>query len=71
MADLVTTADLRTVRDQMGGHCIGGTHAWFKHHGLDWRRFVQEGLPEADLLATGDTLCQHLVDAARRRREGA
>jgi hypothetical protein len=46
---------------------------FFARHGLDWRRFVFEGLPAAELEATGDAMALAVVAAAKEReaREAA
>lgn len=63
----VTVAHLRGVPgfSQRGGFCLVGARAWFGRQGLDWRRFVRQGI-EADVLeATRDPMAQALVNHAR------
>lgn len=38
------------------GYCGTGCRAWFAAHGLSWSDFVEHGLPEEVLAATGDVL---------------
>ncbi|MFN4064623.1 MAG: hypothetical protein ACK4JA_10505 [Parazoarcus communis] len=63
MSDLIVThADMRAL-----GYCNRGARAWFAQHRLDWSRFLEEGLPATDLLATGDHLAQAVVEVASQR----
>lgn len=57
-----TLADLRAA-----GACLSGARAFFGRHGLDWTRFRREGLPLADLRATGDGAAAHVIAAAEAR----
>lgn len=41
--------------------CVSGSREFFKRHNLDWDKFVREGLPEEELLATGDAMCECMV----------
>lgn len=59
---IVRLEDMRALR-----YCSGGAREWFKRHGLDWTRFVLEGLPEEELLATGDGMALAVVERARER----
>jgi hypothetical protein len=59
--DLVITID-----DVMAaGHCARGTRRWFDSHGLDFRKFLKQGIPAADMAATGDALG---IDVVNRKR---
>lgn len=58
----VTIDDVRAV-----GLCVNGSRAWFSRHGLDFRAFLQSGLPAADILATGDAMALRAVEQARAR----
>jgi hypothetical protein len=49
-------------------HCIHGTRAWFKAHGLDWNVFLTEGLPAETFEAT-DHLGFEVAQVARREAE--
>jgi hypothetical protein len=59
---IVTHADMRSL-----GYCNRGAREWFTRHGLDWSRFIDEGLPADVLLATGDSMAQDVVQVASRR----
>lgn len=62
MADeIITINDIRRA-----GHCVNGARSWFSLHGLDFRKFVREGISAETLLATGDQLA---FDVVNRRRE--
>lgn len=45
--------------------CAGGARAFFRRYGLDWGRFLREGIPADELEATGDALAARVVAAAR------
>jgi hypothetical protein len=47
------------------GYCVLGARDWFRRHGLDWRGFVRNGIPETDLLATGDALARRVIERKR------
>jgi hypothetical protein len=52
------------------GFCRSGARAWFAAHGLDWRAFVKDGLPEETLAATGDALALAVIEWARDQEAG-
>lgn len=45
--------------------CSRGSRAFFERHGLDWQRFLREGIPASELLATGDAMANQVVEVAR------
>lgn len=45
---VVTIQDVRRA-----GFCVAGTRDWFRGTDLDFKAFLDSGLPAADLLATG------------------
>lgn len=45
--------------------CAGGARAFFQRYGLDWGRFLREGIPAEQLEATGDALAARVVAMAR------
>lgn len=51
-------------------YCAKGLRAFCRRHGLDFRRFLDEGLPAEDFLKTGDSMAVALVEAAKRREQG-
>ena len=54
---LITVAHMRELH-----YCVYGTKKCAKRHNLDWRKFVREGIPAKDLLATGDAMAEKIVD---------
>lgn len=59
---LVTHGDMRSL-----GYCNRGAREWFARHQLDWSQFIDQGLPAPLLLATGDSMAEDVVAAARAR----
>lgn len=53
---VITITDVRRA-----GYCARGTKPWFQTHGLDFRAFLKDGLPAADLLATGCGLVERVI----------
>lgn len=47
--------------------CSRGARGFFKRHGMDWDKFLAEGLPEEEFIRTGDALAMQVVEAARKR----
>jgi hypothetical protein len=47
--------------------CSRGAREFFVKHGLDWRGFLAEGLPEEDFINTQDAMALHLVEVANGR----
>ena len=64
MSVIVTMKDIRACR-----MCSGGTREFFKRHGMDWNKFIKDGLPEEEFIATGDSMAMQVVEAARGRQE--
>lgn len=64
MTVIVTMKDIRSCK-----MCSGGTRAFFTRHGMDWNKFLKEGLPEDQFIATGDAMAMKVVEAARGRQE--
>lgn len=46
-------------------YCVNGAEKFFKRHGLDWRKFVMEGIDANELLATDDYMAIRLVEKAK------
>lgn len=69
---IVTVEHMRTVPGlgPTPGYCVKSSRAWFRRHGLDWRRFVREGIDAEQLLATGDALAARVVEHARKLADG-
>lgn len=64
---IVTIQHLHTVPTwtTRTGYCARQSRAFFASHGLDWLRFVREGIPAQQLLDTDNALAAHLVQHAR------
>ena len=68
---LVTVLDWHSVRDTNGRPwCTKGAKLWAKTHNMDFDKFVREGLPASQFIATGDAIAMEFVEAARRNRNG-
>lgn len=52
------------------GYCNRGARAFFERHGLDWRRFLAEGLPAEQIERTGDAMALKAVERARKEHDG-
>lgn len=65
---IVTLKDVRTAR-----LCLRGARGWFARHRLDYRAFVERGLPADVLAATGCEMARRAIAEAERRlaREAA
>jgi hypothetical protein len=62
---IVTIEDVR-----LAGLCIPGARLWCRRHGIDWHRFLKEGVEAARLVETRDAMAARAVEQARRRRNG-
>ena len=51
------------------GYCSGGVRTFFARHGLDYGAFLQEGVSEDDLRATGDGMALAAIEEARNGRK--
>lgn len=47
--------------------CSHGTRQFFRRHGLDYQKFLSEGLPAETIEATGDAMALQVVEVARGR----
>lgn len=54
---IVTVTEVRRA-----GHCVRGAREWFEAHGLDFAKFLSQGIDEDEFLATGDALAQQVVE---------
>lgn len=52
------------------GMCVRGAKVWAQRHGLDFRKFLSEGIPVEVIDATKDALGKKVADAAREDAEG-
>lgn len=49
--------------------CSRGARAFFERHGLDWSKFLSEGLPVEQIEATGDAMALQVAKVARNGRK--
>jgi hypothetical protein len=49
--------------------CSRGTRDFFKRHGMDWSKFLKEGLPASEFERTGDAMALKVVEVARGRQQ--
>lgn len=49
--------------------CSRGTREFFKRHGMDWSKFIKEGLPSSEFERTGDAMALQVVEVARGRQQ--
>lgn len=68
---LVTASHLHTA-PRMGGEgfCEPAAQRFFRRYGLDWERFVREGIPARELIATGNGLALRVVAHAQAEAAG-
>lgn len=62
MTVIVKMVDIRAAK-----LCSNGARGFFQRQGLDWNKFLSEGLPEELFIATGDANAMRVVEAARAR----
>lgn len=51
------------------GHCVRGAQLWATNNNIDWRRFLRDGVPATELLATGDGQAMQVLDHIIRLRK--
>jgi len=51
------------------GYCSRGMRSFAARHRLDWEKFLTDGIPEEELLATGDDMARQVVEHAHRMEE--
>lgn len=52
------------------GYClIPGGRDWAKHHGVDWRDFIKNGIPVSVLREVNDPMCQRVIAKAVQEQE--
>lgn len=62
---ILTITDIRRV------YCVAGAKEWFESYGLDFRHFLQNGIPASDMLGRGDDgLIQRIIDAKKEFEHG-
>jgi len=61
---IIYMSDIRAAR-----MCSRGTRDFFKRHGMDWNKFLKEGLPVEQVINTGDPMAMQVVEVARGRKQ--
>jgi len=59
---IVVQQDMRALQ-----YCSRGVREFFRLHGLDYGKFLQEGIPAEELEATGDAMAKAVAEVARGR----
>lgn len=49
------------------GYCMKSVRPWFARHGIDFQKFVRDGVDESVLLATDDEFARNAVANAKKR----
>jgi hypothetical protein len=67
---MITPESLKISMDdcRKAGHCASGVRRWFGEQHLDFRAFMADGIPAADMLATGDAQGRQVVARTVQRR---
>lgn len=60
---IITPTDLLRVN-----YCALGTRMWFRKIGLNWEKFLHQGLPSNEIINTGDAMAIDLIDKIRKSR---
>ena len=55
---------ITTTHFRKANYCVRLSREFCKRHGLDWDKFIRQGLPEEELIATGDHMAIRLVEIA-------
>lgn len=61
---IVTMRDIRAAK-----MCSKGARTFFERHGLDWGRFLKEGIPASELEKTQDAMALQVVEVANGRQQ--
>lgn len=61
----ITMTDVRA-----SGLCARGAKTWFQSHGLDFRKFLREGMPLDEVAKLDDGLSNRVVQYVRKTRGG-
>ena len=62
MTLIVTIKDMRALK-----YCAAGSRQFAARHGLDWSRFLREGLPASEFEKIPDAMAHRVVEQAKRR----
>lgn len=58
----ITLQDMRSLK-----YCARGSREFAKRHGLDWSRFVHEGVPVDELAHINDGMLNRVIERAKQR----
>ena len=58
----VTVHDMRALK-----YCAHGSRAFAKRYGLDWSRFVRDGMPVSELQHVDDGMLKRVIEQAEKR----
>lgn len=64
--DHIVLVKMRHVRQAK--MCSRGARQFFERHNLDWKQFLDEGVPSDVLESTGDAMALKVVEVARNGR---
>jgi hypothetical protein len=64
----ITLADINKIYFCRGRYCRIGLRRFCAEHGIDWDRFMSQGIDSSVLLATGDAMALRLVNEIKRMR---
>lgn len=67
---IITVQHLRTVPawNKRIGYCAVASRKFFKRYNLDWQDFINNGIDDSKLLATGNALAIHLVEHVKQQQ---
>lgn len=65
---MTATVHMRHLREL--GYCARGCRHFAARHGLDWRAFLERGVPAEQLAATGDAMAARAAERAEREHAG-
>lgn len=66
---IVTVEHVRKAREIHGGYCTKGMSVWAERHGLDFRKFIQEGYPVEVFASINDAFIQRVIEIARKEQQ--
>lgn len=61
MSDVVVTME----HARKAGMCARGVRSFFRRRGLDFRKFMQDGMPASELEKLNDAMVDQVVEVAR------
>lgn len=62
---IITIHDLRSI-----GMCASGVRRWCSSNGVDFKKFLDEGMTSSDMWGLGDGMAKRAVATMRERRLG-